>query len=121
MGVSFFSLSFLWIRAGGGRGSLGNPLFVLLTGYAFGLCLLAGVFLTADCLSEEKREGTIGLLFLTDLHGYDLVLGKFAAMLISALYGLLTLLPITALPLLLGGVTVGEYWRTALALVNALF
>ena len=117
--VSFFSLLFLWLARG--RGSLGNPLFTYLTVYAFGLCLLAGVFLTADCLSEEKREGTLGLLFLTDLHGYDIVLGKFVAMLVSALYGLLALLPIIALPLLLGGVTVGEFWRTALALVNALF
>ena len=47
----------------------GNALFKVLTGYAFGLCLLAGVFLTADCLSEEKREGTLGLLFLADLKG----------------------------------------------------
>src|SRR5947209_6973697 len=117
--VSFFSLLFLWLARG--RGSLGNPLFTYLTGYAFGLCVLAGVFLTADCLSEEKREGTLGLLFLTDLHGYDIVLGKFVAMLVNALYGLLALLPITAIPLLLGGVTGVEFWRTALALVNALF
>src|SRR5438552_2439073 len=117
--VSFFSLTFLWLARG--RGSLGNPLFTYLTSYAFGLCLLAGVFLTADCLSEEKREGTLGLLFLTDLQGYDVVLGKFVAMLVNALYGLLALLPITAIPLLLGGVTGVEFWRTALALVNALF
>src|SRR6266581_1352227 len=82
--VSFFSLMFLWLTRG--RGGLGNPLFTYLTGYAFGLCLLAGVFLTADCLSEEKREGTLGLLFLTDLHGYDVVLGKFVAMLVNALF-----------------------------------
>ena len=29
---------------------------------------------TADSLSAEKREGTLGLLFLTDLRGYDVVL-----------------------------------------------
>src|SRR6266404_6174022 len=116
--VSFFSLTFLWLARG--RGSLGNPLFTYLTSYAFGLCLLAGVFLTADSLSEEKREGTLGLLFLTDLHGYDVVLGKFVAMLVNALYGLLALLPITAIPLLLGGVTGAEFWRTALALILAL-
>ena len=39
----------------------------------------AGVFLTADCLSEEKREGTLGLLFLTDLRGHDVALGKLLA------------------------------------------
>src|SRR5690348_11954001 len=42
-------------------------------------CVFAGRRSTADCLSEEKREGTLGLLFLTDLKGYDIVLGKLAA------------------------------------------
>ncbi len=114
--VSMLILSFI-----SGRRSIGQPLFVHLTTYGFGLCILAGVFLTSDCLSEEKREGTLGLLFLTDLHGYDVVAGKLIATSLSALYCLLTLLPITAFPLLLGGVTGGEFWRTAFALLNALF
>lgn len=117
--ASFFSLVFL--RLASGRGSLGSALFTGLSAYAVGLCMLAGVFLTADCLSEEKREGTLGLLFLTDLRGYDVVLGKFVAMLVNALYGLLALLPILAVTLLLGGVTGGEFWRRALTLIDALF
>ena len=111
----------LWVWLARGRANLGNPLFTILTDYPFGLCLLAGVFLTADCLSEEKREGTLGLLFLTDLKGYDVVLGKFIARSLPALYGLLALLPLIGIPLLLGGVTGSEFWRMALALVNALF
>jgi len=91
IGMSFFSLLFL-LLAGRGRGSIGNQLFSNLTSYAFGLCVLSGVFLTADSLSEEKREGTLGLLFLTDLHGYDVVFGKFVAMLLRALYGVLAVL-----------------------------
>ncbi len=113
------SMLFLWATSG--RQNIGQPLFVNLTAYAFGLCLLGGLFLTADSLTEERREGTLGLLFLTDLHGYDVVLGKLTAALLSGLYALLALIPITGLSLLLGGVTAGEYWRTALALVNALF
>ena len=101
--------------------SPGKPIYTTLTSFAFGLCLLAGVLLTADCLSEEKRERTLGLLFLTDLKGYDVVLGKFMAMSLNAFYGLLAILPITGLPLLLGGVTGGEFWRMNLALLNALF
>ena len=53
-------------------------LFGVLTGTAVLYCLLSGVRSTADCLSVEKREGTLGLLFLTDLKGYDVVLGKLA-------------------------------------------
>jgi ABC-type transport system involved in multi-copper enzyme maturation permease subunit len=101
--------------------NMGPVLFSILTYYAFGLSLLAGVFLAADCISQEKREGTLGLLFLTDLKGYDVVLGKLITVGLSALYGLVAVLPVTALPLLLGGVTGAEYWRVSLALVNTLF
>lgn len=112
---------FLFMSLSGGVTSGGNPLYSVLTSYAFLLSLFAGVFLTADCLSEERREGTLGLLFLTDLSGYDVVLGKFMARSLNAFYLLLALLPVTSLPLLLGGVTGGEFWRMALALLNALF
>src|SRR5205823_6492965 len=71
-----------------------------------------------DCLSSEKREGTLGLLFLTDLKGYDVVCGKLAATSFRALYGLLALVPVLAVPLLMGGITSGEFWRMVLVLVN---
>src|SRR5438270_6085640 len=53
----------------GGPAGVGANLFSALTNVAFFCCILAGVFLTADCLSGEKREGTLGLLFLTDWKG----------------------------------------------------
>ncbi|MEW6303892.1 MAG: ABC transporter permease subunit [Verrucomicrobiota bacterium] len=115
------SMMFILFHNLGGRGQLGGALFVTLSWYTFGLCLLAGMVLTADSLSEEKREGTLGLLFLTDLKGYDVVLGKFMGASVNAFYALLAILPILGLPLLMGGVTGGEFWRMALALVNALF
>src|SRR5437867_6818516 len=48
---------------------IGGTLFIALSVLLFLWCALAGVFLTADSLSSEKREGTLGLLFLTDLRG----------------------------------------------------
>ena len=119
IGACFCWLIIVWILSA--RGNLGKALFSILTGYIFGLCALAGIFLTADCLSEEKREGTLGLLFLTDLKGYDVVLGKFVARSLNAFYALLALFPLTGLPLLVGGVTGAEFWRMTLALLNALF
>src|SRR5277367_647579 len=85
------------------------------------LCLLAGSFQTYDCLSAEKRDGTIGLLFLTDLKGYDVVLGKLAANSLHTIYGLAALLPVLAIPLLAGGVTAGEFWRVVPVLLASLF
>ncbi len=96
-------------------------LFGLLTGSAALYCLLSGVRATADCLSEEKREGTLGLLFLTDLKGYDVVLGKLAATSLNSFYGVLAVVPLLAVPLLMGGVTAGEFGRMALVALNALF
>jgi ABC-type transport system involved in multi-copper enzyme maturation permease subunit len=120
LGLGLTFLSLMVVSVSRGRG-VGNPLFTLLTGYAFGMCLLAGVFLTSIALTEEKGQGTLGLLFLTDLKGYDVVLGKFLAHSLTAFYCLLALLPVTALPILLGGVVGGEFLRMALALANALF
>ena len=84
-------------------------------------CALSGVFFTADTLSREKREGTIGLLFLTDLRVRDVVLGKFAAVALTSGYTLLGLLPMIGLPLLLGGVSGDEFFRMALVEINMLF
>jgi ABC-type transport system involved in cytochrome c biogenesis permease component len=92
-------------------------LFLQALGWvAMAYCILAGRFLTADCLSREKRDETLGLLFLTDLKGYDVVLGKIAATSLNGLFGLLTVVPMLAMTLLTGGTTLGEILRVALAL-----
>src|SRR5678816_4172287 len=100
---------------------MGQSLFKLLSSLAFVYCLLEGARNTADCLSEEKREGTLGLLFLTDLKGYDVVLGKLLATSLNSFYGVLAIVPPLSIPLLLGGVTGAQFWQTALALVSGLF
>jgi ABC-type transport system involved in multi-copper enzyme maturation permease subunit len=96
-------------------------LFCMSTGGVVVYCLLSGVRFTADCLSEEKREGTLGLLFLTDLKGYDVILGKLVATSLNGFYAMLAVVPVLALPLLLGGVEPGEFGRMAVVVVNTLF
>ena len=98
--------------------TFGQSLFQTLSWFSIPYCLFAGVRLTADCLSSEKREGTLGLLFLTDLKGYDVVLGKLVATSVGGFYGLLAIFPVLAVPLLMGGVTHAEFWRMTLALAN---
>jgi ABC-type transport system involved in multi-copper enzyme maturation permease subunit len=100
---------------------MGKTLFATMAGLCFLHAILVGVRHTADCLSEEKREGTLGLLFLTDLKGYDVVFGKLFSTSINSFYGLLALMPIMAIPMLMGGITNGELWRVALLLVNTFF
>lgn len=102
-------------------GKYGGMLFGALAWVSFAYCLLDGARNTADCLSEEKRAGTLGLLFLTDLRPYDVVLGKLMATSLNSFYGLLAIFPPLAIPLIIGGVTVGEFWRLVLVLLNTLF
>jgi hypothetical protein len=98
----------------------GSVLFGVLTWMSLAAALSAGLFFTSDCISEEKREGTLGFLFLTDLRGYDVVGGKLLATSLRGFYALLAILPILAATLLMGGVTGAQFWKTSLALTNAL-
>jgi len=100
---------------------MGTALFSTLAWLCLAGGLSAGLFFTSDCLSEEKREGTLGLLFLTDLRGYDVALGKLLANSLRSFYALLAVLPVLAITLLMGGVTGAQFWKSALAQVNALF
>jgi ABC-type transport system involved in multi-copper enzyme maturation permease subunit len=101
-------------------GSGGNHFFVF-AGYTLLICLVAGVFLTADSISQERREGTLGLLFLSGLGSWDVLAGKLAATGVAALYAVLGLVPLMAIPVLAGGVTGGELARMALVLANGLW
>ena len=83
----------------------GRALFGVLAFCAWLSCVFAGVFLTADCLSEEKREGTLGLLFLTDLRARDIMVGKLVATSVNGLYGIVALLPVLGIAMFLGGVS----------------
>lgn len=99
----------------------GASLFRSLSWAAVVAALVSGTTATADCISSEKRQGTLGLLFLTDLRGYDVVLGKLAATALQVFYGLVAMMPVLAIPLLMGGVTAGEFWRVVLSLIDLLF
>lgn len=99
---------------------VGKILFTTLQWICFLFCLAAGSHFTCDALSEEKRDGTLGLLFLTDLKSWEIVAGKLAARGLAAFYGLLAMAPVMCLPLLLGGITAGEVARVLFALLLTL-
>lgn len=105
-----------WNVRGGMRAG-GDGLFGFLSGLFWLVCCLSGVFLTADCLSREKREGTLGLLFLTDLRGVDIILGKLTSTSLMTVLMVIGGFPVLALCVLMGGVTGAELFRTCLALL----
>lgn len=105
-------------RAVGGPGPM---LLWVLSSFMFFECMLAGVRYTSDCLSEEKREGTLGLLFLTSLNGFDIVSGKIIARSAPAVYNLVAGIPILALTLLVGGVAGQQIFALSITFVAAIF
>jgi len=100
---------------------MGNMLFGMLGWLLFLACLSAGLFFTSDCVSQEKREGTLGFLFLTDLGGFDVLLGKLLATSLRVTYAMLAVLPVLAIPLLMGGVEPGHFWKSCLATLNVVY
>ena len=48
---------------------------MLSTGMVLGVLVIVSA-LSSDSISREKREGTLGLLFLTPLGSRDIVIGK---------------------------------------------
>src|SRR5258705_4623755 len=66
--ILMVTLFTLWFPALMGMPPMtGAELFRLITWIAYTFCLITGAAFTVDCISEEKREGTLGFLFLTSL------------------------------------------------------
>lgn len=92
----------------------GRGYFVGLNRLLFLTIWLVGPVLTADCLSREKREGTLGLLFLTPLRALDVVLGKSFVNALRAFSVLLAAVPILVVPVLMGGLNWSDAVRMGL-------
>ncbi|MBM3832725.1 MAG: hypothetical protein FJ403_05520 [Verrucomicrobia bacterium] len=121
--VAVISLGMLYLGFGGLLNAMaaGKNLFLALSVLAYVYVLFGGAFVGADSLSQEKRDGTLGLLFLTDLKGYDIVAGKLVSRSLNGAYCVLAALPTLGLGIFLGGVTGLDVFRMMLALLNALF
>src|ERR1051326_984026 len=103
--VSLIIFAVMMIEPGGNASALGAKLFGNLNTALFGAIWLLVPLFTADCLSREQREGTLGILFLTPLTARAVVIGKGLIHALRALTMLAAALPVLAVPFLLGGVT----------------
>ena len=72
--------------------------------------------LTAGVLAEERRNQTLGLLFLSGLGAGEVFASKFLSAALVAFTDLLALFPMLALPFLLGGVSFEVFLATISAL-----
>jgi len=103
--------------ANSNQAEMGASAFNGLVVAAFILCCFSG-FLTVDGISRERREGTLGLLFLTRVRVLDVLLGNFGAAGLAGLCALAAGVPVLILPILTGGVSGGEAARKVLALFD---
>ena len=102
-----------------GRGD-GRHLFTPL---AIGLFLAAnaiGLRSTYDCIGRERREGTLGLMYLTGLRSETVLAAKVASSGLQNVWAVLAVLPILGICLLLGGVTGMTYFKVILAIAATL-
>ncbi len=77
----------------------------------WGIAILVPV-MTADCISRERREGTLGLLFLTPLTASGVVVAKCFVHALRAGMLISVMIPLLTVPFLVGGVG----WKQVCAL-----
>lgn len=61
--------------------------------------------MAGDCVAREKREGTLGLLFLTPLNSAGIIVAKALAVGLRTVTIWLAALPLLTIPFMTGGVT----------------
>ena len=94
----------------------GHELLENLSWWLYAFALVAGTWTTSDALSQERREGTLELLLLTNLGTMDIVLGKLVAHSLQAVFILVGAVPVLALTLVMGGVTFALFSQVVLVL-----
>jgi ABC-type transport system involved in multi-copper enzyme maturation permease subunit len=110
----------LWVSHGFTNRRAVPDVFKVFSVLTFLYCLFLGTARTADCISAERREGTLGLLFLTNLNSAEIITGKLCSTALASVYGLLAIFPMLALPLLMGGITFAHFARVVLGLLNGI-
>lgn len=89
----------------------------LITYFALWLLVPLGA---ADCISRERREGTLGLLFLTPLRPPHIVLAKGFVHGLRAVTLVVAIVPVLTIPFLLGGVVWQQAVLSVIIYANAI-
>lgn len=114
-----------WAHAYGGTSAMSSLSREVFVAYFAGLMIFLPLLAAAsagDLVPREVRNGTLGLLFLTPLTPWRIVLGKWKAAMAQILLILLAGGPIAAICVYLGGVGPEELlWGAVLPFATAAF
>jgi hypothetical protein len=113
------TLLFLLLATLGGDRQAGRRLHQLLC-LAAAYLVLQTPRLTAGIFAQERREQTLGLLFLSGLGATEVFASKLLSAALVAFGDLLVLFPMLAVPFLIGGVSFAQFLATISALPNFL-
>src|SRR5215469_274713 len=117
------AVSVLAILAATGHSRLGRTdgfvLFAGSTTVLFFIASLNGLRSTSDCISAERRQGTLVLLFLASLKLNTILVSKLVTHSLRNAWAFLGTLPVLGLCLLLGGVSGWMFMKSALAILAA--
>jgi len=102
-------------------GAPGLDLFQQITWVNIVFILVAGISYFGTAISEEKEQGTLGLLKMTGISPLVLLLGKSTSRMIFVLVLLTVQLPFTLLAITMGGVTLSQVLAVYLALASFVF
>ena len=103
--LAFMALMFVIImKFSGGSSGSGYYLLQMFSWLIFVLLFVFAPAVTCGCIADEKKQGTLGLLFLTHLNSADIVLGKFVSRGLDLVLLFLSATPFLFVPVLMGGV-----------------
>lgn len=85
------------------------------------LIALGGIGYFASTITEEKEEGTLGLMLMAGLDPLGILLGKFNIRILQAGYLVLLQVPFALLAVTLGGVSPKQIAAVLMALLSLLF
>jgi len=127
LGLALWTLIHLKNQSVGGSGfgsppppanpilTFGATLFGKLNLFIFLSIWVCVPLAAADAISRERREGTLPLLYLTELRSYGIILGKAFVHMLRSSSLFLTMAPWLMLPVVFGGVGLNDV-RMALIL-----
>jgi ABC-type transport system involved in multi-copper enzyme maturation permease subunit len=118
LGVTAWQATVGWSRTPtlGDTSRFGLLLFELLTLVQLVLLLFFAALSAASAVMLEKDRRTFVLLLLTDLRRYEIVLGKLLGSLLPIAFLLAGMVPVLALLILLGGVSLVQVGQMVLVL-----
>ncbi|MCS1411584.1 MAG: hypothetical protein M2R45_04784 [Verrucomicrobia subdivision 3 bacterium] len=102
-------------------GTTSRSVFWWMSGITMFYGMAMALFFAGDALASERRERTLELLYLTKLHSFDILIGKLISCGIGAVQTILAFSLTLALAMLAGGVTLTEFVRVGLLILNSVF